>query len=126
MATATAITLTGAENQTLLTWVNSSTTQQRYAFRAKLILLADEGKQTQDIAEELGVLPSTVSKWRTRFAKDRIAGLSDSPRSGKPPRYDKETEKRVLATLDQPPPKGFSKWNGRLVAEHLGDVLLRA
>jgi transposase len=51
-----------------------------------------------------------------------MAGLSDAARPGKPVKYDASTEKRVLALLDEPPPKGDSQWNGRRLAERLGDV----
>lgn len=122
MANATIIRLTKEECQTLRFWANSPTTQQRFAFRANVILKAAEGKPTQEIASELGVYPATISKWRIRFKKAGIAGLKDANRSGKPPRYGRETEKRILALLDEPPPKGFSKWNGRLITQHLGDV----
>jgi len=42
--------------------------------------------------------------------------LSDAARSGKPSKYTAETEKRLLALLDQPPPKGCSQWDGPLLA----------
>ena len=122
MANATIIRLTEEESQTLRFWANSPRTQQRFAFRANVILKAAEGKQTQEIASELGVYPATISKWRIRFKKAGTAGLKDATRSGKPPRYGRETEKRILTLLDEPPPKGFSKWNGRLITQHLGDV----
>ena len=122
MGKATFIKLSDEEKQTLLSWVHSHTTQQRHVFRAKIILLADKGKQTKQIAKELGSNAPTISKWRTRFARDRIAGLVDAPRSGQPSQYGKETEKRILALLDQSPPPGFSTWNGRLIARELGDV----
>ena len=48
--------------------------------------------------------------------------MGDAARSGKPARYDKTTEKKVLALLDQPPPKGYSQWNGNRLAEALPDV----
>ena len=48
--------------------------------------------------------------------------LSDAARPGKPAKYDETTERRVLALLDEPPPKGYSQWNGNRVAERLGDV----
>jgi len=32
------------------------------------------------------------------------------------------TEKRILKALDEPAPGGYSRWNGRLLAEHLGNV----
>jgi DNA polymerase III psi subunit len=51
-----------------------------------------------------------------------LAGLRDCPRSGKPKTYDEVTERRLLALIDTPPPEGYSQWNGRLLAESLGDV----
>ena len=90
--------------------------------RAKIVLAAAEGKQTRQIAKTLGTRPATVSLWRKRFASERMAGLADRARCGRPRTYDRETERRVLAQLDQPPPEGRARWNGRLVAEALGDV----
>src|SRR5450432_2420460 len=49
-------------------------------------------------------------------------GVGDAPRSGKPARYDKATEKKVLALLDESPPKGYSQWNGNRLAEALPDI----
>ncbi len=54
--------------------------------------------------------------------RDRLNGLSDAARTGKPRQYDRETDRRVLALLDQDPPRGYARWNGRLLAEALGDV----
>ena len=39
---------------------------------------------------------------------------------GAEPKYTAETGKRILALLDQPPPKGFARWSGSLLAEGLG------
>jgi len=116
------ITLNEEERATLLSWVRSGTTEQRLVRRARIVLAAAEGKETQEIAAELGTWAPAVSKWRKRFARRRIEGLCDAPRSGKPPAYNKETERRILAVLDEPPPRGYSMWNGRLIAERLGDV----
>ena len=33
-----------------------------------------------------------------------------------------ETNKRILAPLDQPPPEGYARWTGPLLAAALGDV----
>ena len=54
--------------------------------------------------------------------RDRLNALSDAARTGKPRQYDRETDRRVLALLDQDPPRGDTQWNGRLLAEALGDV----
>ena len=66
--------------------------------------------------------PATVSMWRTRFAHNRVAGLVDAPRPGRPATYDETTEQRIVAQLDKPPPEGYPTWTGGLVAQALGDV----
>jgi len=90
--------------------------------RARIVLAAAEGRTNSAIAAQLGVSPVTVGKWRTRFGRERLAGLQDAPRSGKPPTYGVETERRILAKLDEDPPEGYATWNGPLVAQALGDV----
>lgn len=120
MGKATEIELTVEERATLERWVRASSTEQRLAQRARFILAAAEGDTTTVIAERAGVRPGTVSKWRTRFAQERIAGLQDAPRSGAPASYGPETEEQILAKLDEEPPKGYSTWNGTLLAETLG------
>jgi transposase len=51
-----------------------------------------------------------------------LPGLWDRPRSGKPAIYDRNTERRILSKLDESPPDGYATWNGRLLAQALGDV----
>ena len=119
---ATQITLTEVERSELLSWTRQETKEHPMVQRARIVLEAAAGKTTKEISALLLTRPARVSKWRTRFARDRIEGLSDAPRSGKPPSYDLTTERRILAKLDDPPPEGSSMWNGPLVAEVLGDV----
>lgn len=120
--TAAAIELTPEEARTLQEWARGGKTEHRLVERAKVILLAADGVGSRDIARRLQTRPARVCKWRTRFTEHRLAGLADSFRSGKPAKYDKSTEKRVLAVLDEPPPEGYSQWSGPLIAERLGDV----
>lgn len=119
---ATPIELSEQEREILRQWSRSVTTEHRLVERARIILLAAEELATREIARRLQTRPARVSKWRTRFAEQRITGLSDNPRSGKPAKYDAETEKRILAQLDQPPPQGYAQWSGPLLARALGDV----
>lgn len=119
---ATVIALTDEERRTLVGWIRAGSTEQRYTQRAQFILAAARGEGTAQIARAFGVRPATVSKWRTRFATHRLAGLDDEARPGAPVRYGAATEDRILALLDQAPPTGYARWNGRLVAETLGDV----
>ena len=116
------IHLTPEEEATLRQWSRQGTAEQRMVERSRVILLSHEGLTVEKIAERLHTRPARVSKWRQRFAKDRLAGLSDAPRPGKPHKYSDETERRILEALDQKPPKGFAQWNGALLAQALGDV----
>ena len=95
---------------------------QRQLLRIRIVLEAADGSGTREIARELDTTPTTVSLWRGRFARERLDGLEDLPRSGTPPIYSEATDKRIRAVLDRPPPKGFARWNGPLIAKALGDV----
>jgi len=116
------IELTTEEEATLRLWLRQGTSEQRLVERARVILLSHEGLTVEKIAERLATRTARVSKWRQRFVQSRMAGLSDAPRSGKPNKYTEDTEKRVLKMLDESPPKGFSQWNGKLLAQALRDV----
>lgn len=102
--------------------VRAAKTEQRLALRSRVVLLAGEGRGTNAIAAQLEVSPATVSKWRLRFARQGLAGLADAPRSGAPGRYGEETERRILAQLDEAVPEGETVWTARLLARALGDV----
>ncbi|MGH3433560.1 MAG: IS630 family transposase [Thermocrispum sp.] len=122
MGTATPIQLTSDEERTLRGWARSGTTEQRYARRAGYILAAAGGEPTRSIARRFGVRAGTVSKWRTRFAKQRLGGLADGPRSGAPRQYGPAIERRILEQLDASPPAGHATWTPALVARAVGDV----
>jgi transposase len=122
MARACEIVLTDIERIQLGSLVSKTTTEQRMVQRARIVLEAAEGKASKEIAVKLKLRAATVSKWRTRFYRDRMAGLADAPRPGKRAKYDERTEKRILSQLDAPPPAGYATWTGGLVAKALGDV----
>jgi len=98
----------------------SRTQEARMVERARIILACLEGKEIQQVAHEFGASIPTVSKWRKRFAQHGLAGLHDRPRSGKPATYGATFRNRVLALLEEPPPKGLSHWDGPTVASTLG------
>ena len=120
--TSTAILLAAQERSALENNVRAATTEQRLAFRSRIILLAADGMGTNAIAAQLQTAAATVSKWRVRFAQMGLEGLADAPRSGAPGKYTKETELRILAKLDEPLPRGETVWTARLLARELGDV----
>jgi transposase len=116
------ISLTEEEKKKLQQWTGRGKSEQRLVERSRIILLAGDGWTNEEIAEELDTRTARVSKWRQRFSADRLAGLGDSARSGKPVIYGPGTEKRVLSLLDQDPPQGYSQWNGNRLAEALPDI----
>jgi transposase len=119
---ATPIVLSAEERTTLEGWVRSGTTQHRLVERARVVLLAAAGMASRAIARDLGCARGVVSRWRVRFAEDRLAGLTDAPRSGKPRTYGADAGRRILALLDRPPLAGFARWTAPLIATELGDV----
>ena len=68
------ISLTVDEEQALRAKMRAGTTEHRIAERAKIVLLAHEGKTNLEIAEQLDTRPARVSKWRRRFAELGLNG----------------------------------------------------
>ena len=118
----TPVLLSAEERKALEKNVRSAKTEQRLAFRSRIILLAADGVGTNAIAEQLQTGAPTVSKWRVRFSRLGIEGLTDATRTGAPVKYDRATERRILSKLDNPVPRGETVWTARLIARELGDV----
>ena len=55
--------------------------------RAKIVLMAAEGLRNDEIAARLDTPRQVVSKWRKRFYEERLPGLADLPRGGRPPGF---------------------------------------
>jgi transposase len=62
--------------------------------RAKIVLLASEGAGNTVIAAQLGMPRQIASKWRQRFCTDRLPGLDDRPRGGRPARFSPQCRGR--------------------------------
>jgi len=116
------IDLSETEHQELERWRRAGKTEKRMLPRIEIVELAARGLSARQIATRLRLRRPTVLKWRRRFCQRRLDGLRDAPRSGQPRRYTAATERRILAQLDQPLPAGRGRWNGRLLAQALGDV----
>jgi transposase len=119
---ATPIELTAEERAVLEGMVRSPKTEQRLAKRARVVLLAADRMPTRQIARLVEFSIGKASQWRVRFARDRLAGLEDKPRPGSEPKYTIETDRRILAQLDEPPPAGYGRWTAPLLSRVLGDV----
>ena len=90
------VCLSKEEMLELNSWRRRSKTRASLFFRAGIVLDCAAGYSGEEIAERHQTTQVTVSKWRNRFAKHRLDGLSDAPRSGQPRRHDDEQVQRCL------------------------------
>jgi len=82
-----AIDLTRRERAELEARARDYTSSYRDVVRAKIILLAAQGLGNDRIAARLDMPRQIVSKWRRRFYFQRIPGLDEQPRGGRPARF---------------------------------------
>lgn len=78
------ISLTPKERKVLETKARQYTLSYRDVVRAKVVLLAAEGLENKEIGERLDMPRPVVSKWRERFFDERLVGLEDRSRRGRP------------------------------------------
>jgi transposase len=82
-----AITLSGTEKTALEGLARKYTSPYYQVVRAKVILLAAQGLDNDQIGAQVSLPRQIVSKWRKRFFEERLAGLENLPRSGRPPSF---------------------------------------
>ncbi len=78
------IELTREEREKLEATARKYTLPYSDVIRAKIILLAAEGLENKQISKRLDLPRQIVSKWRKRFFEERLAGLDERPRHGRP------------------------------------------
>src|SRR5258707_2540101 len=109
---ATAITLTQEERTELEGLARSTKTEHRMRQRARIVLMAADGVATRAIGRTVGCTTGTASKWRVRYAEQRLAGVDETGDRGAEPKDTAATGKRILGLFGQPPPQGHcpSSW----------------
>src|SRR5206468_1987469 len=81
------IVLSGEERAELERRVACYTLPHKVVQRAKMVLYAAAGFTNVEIARRLETAPEVVARWRRRFHDQRLAGLEDRARSGRPGRF---------------------------------------
>jgi len=116
------IVLTDPERRELSRWARSVRTPHRDRIRARIVLAAGDGEANAAIARLVGVGVDTVRKWRKRFLTDRLVGLRDAPRPGRPRRLPDAVRAQVIAlACELPATSGvpLSRWSGPELAREL-------
>src|SRR3954453_7161641 len=114
------IELTDDERVQLESWARRRTSAQALALRSRIVLLAADGRNNTEIAERLGVHRPMGRKWRGRFAEQRLDGLTDEPRPGRPRTVtDAQVEEVIVKTLETTPTDA-THWSTRLMAREVG------
>ena len=81
------ISLSDEERSELVRRSRQYTSPYRDVIRAKIVLLASQGLANDIIAARLDTPRQIVSKWRRRFCAERLPGLDEQPRGGRPARF---------------------------------------
>jgi transposase-like protein len=114
------LVLSEDERRRLENWVRRRSTAQGLALRARIVLACAQGGSNVAVAARLGVYRGTVSKWRARFLRGRLDGLTDEPRPGVPRTItDAQVEEVVVRTLEEVP-EGGTHWSKRELARRVG------
>lgn len=96
--------------------VASRSMPQGLATRARIILLSHAGLSNAAIAQKLSVTHATVGKWRRRFVADRLAGLHDELRAGRPRTHTDETIAALVRKTLRLTPPAETHWSCRTLA----------
>jgi hypothetical protein len=90
------------------------------ALRSKIVLACAKGTDNKDVAAQLNCAVATVGKWRSRFVAERLDGLLDEPRPGRPATISVEAvEEVVVATLEETP-RNATHWSRASMAKRSG------
>jgi hypothetical protein len=87
------ITLSKSETQELTQQAAKYTLPYFQVLRAKMILMAAEGLSNDEIANRLDTRREVVSMWRKRFFEERLAGLQERARPGRPRGFPPRTRR---------------------------------
>jgi transposase len=90
------------------------------ALRARIVLACAEGGSNTVVAQGLGVDRDTVATWRSRFVRDRLDGLTDEPRPGRPRTISDEQVERIVVTTLETKPANATHWSTRSLAAQTG------
>jgi transposase len=115
------VVLTDAERGTLEGWARRRVVSAARVQRARIVLACADGGSIGEVAERVGCGRSSVTKWRSRFLAERLEGLDEDPRPGRPRTItDDQVDAIIDRTLQSKPANGDTHWSTRSMAQASG------
>ena len=114
------LTVSSEERAHLLAIARSRSLPAALTLRARIVLVCEREPSNAVVATGLSVGPHTVGKWRKRFIADRIEGLYDEMRSGRPPTVEDEAVAELITKTLARKPKAATHWSVRAIAKETG------
>jgi transposase len=112
--------LSDDERAQLESWARRRTSAQALAQRSRIVLACASGLTNAHVAAQERVSAATVGKWRSRFVRDRLDGLVDEPRPGRPRTIDDAKVEEVIVRTLETQPKHATHWSTRSMAAQVG------
>lgn len=121
MRIAPAVNLNSEQREVLEQRSRARSLAARVVERARIVLLAAEGKQNKQIAQQLGISKQKAARWRSRFLQGGVSALEkDAPRPGRTPSIATKTVARVVRMTTQQKPPNATQWSTRSMAKAAG------
>ncbi len=98
------IEIAPADRPVLEKWASSRVAERRQVDRARIVLMAGEGRPAREIAERVGCSDETVKRQRSRYEREGLEGLSDRSKSGRPLTHDDQARAKLVALACTRPP----------------------
>lgn len=117
---ARAIALAASERAELERLRRATSVPAGLSRRAHAVVLMADGLPGVEVARRTGYTPVQVSRLRRRFAAERVAGLADRPRPGRPHTVTARKIAQVVALTLKGPPPGLTHWSTRDLAQRTG------
>jgi transposase len=114
------VVVTDDERRFLESQVRRHRAPRSLSDRCRMILLCAEGLESKQVARRIGVHEHTVGKWRRRFVQDRIEGLTDEYRPGRPRTVSDDQVAAVIERTLHSKPKDATHWSIRSMASASG------
>jgi transposase len=114
------VELSDVERAQLVAWSRRATSANALAMRSRIVLAAADGLTNTAIAAKLDIAIGSARRWRSRFVRERLDGLLDEPRPGRPRTVADEQVEAVITRTLETTPKNATHWSTRSLAVELG------